>query len=179
LSKNSLAWLCLLIIFLSPGCQPKEHPELWDDSSHERALQETINDYLVENISITGFSGEAYCAYELLNTDRGSEGELYVWTLCQEYYLEQGSLTEGSGVSLPVALQTQGNNNQIHIIGHLVPRDGSYYGPDVRTIFPKSTWPQIMPETAEESDQYNFRANELMKETRMKARLDYELNIKK
>ena len=73
---------------------------------------------------------------------------------CQEYYLEQESLTPSSGVSLPVALQVQEKNGHYEIMSHLFPRDGTYYGPDVRATFPQSTWSQIMPQGEDEVNQY-------------------------
>lgn len=177
MSKSSLVFITAIAALLIAGCQCVAQLKPLDDVLSDPMLEERINDYLVENVSIIGFGGEAYCAYEYLNADQGGDGEIYIWVLCQEFYLDQGSVVEGSGISLPVALQTEEKNDQLEVIGHLVPRDGTYYGPDVRTIFPISTWPQIMPQNEEETDQYNYRADKLMEETRLKARLDYQLKI--
>ena len=118
-----------------------------------------------------------FCAYEPLNAVQGAEGMIYLWALCQEYYLEQESLIPGSGVSLPVALRIQEKNGHYEIIGHLVPRDGTYYGPDVRATFPQNTWSQIMPQGEDEISQYNYRANKLKKDTEMKARSYYGMSM--
>jgi hypothetical protein len=175
MSKKSLVWLCTIGVLLIAGCRGGGKTELRDDTLTDPDLEERINDYLAEHIAIIGFGGKPYCAYEMLNADQGKGGNLYIWALCQEYTLDGGSLRDGSGISLPVALQIQQDNQPIEIMGHLVPRDGSYYGPDVRSIFPRSTWPQIMSANQEDIGLYNYRANELMKATRMKARLDAEL----
>ncbi len=159
------------MILLCSGCQFKVQSQPADYSSADILSEEIINDYLIENIGITGFGGEVFCAHELMDAQPGKDGVIYVWALCQEYYLMQGSATDGSGISLPVALQTQQNGNKVEIIGFLIPRDGSYYGPDVREIFPKRTWPQIMPQNEDEINQYNSRAKKLMEETRIKAHL--------
>lgn len=173
MAKKILVWLCVITVFFNAGCQAAGINELRNEDFTDPEVEESINDYLVEHVAITGFGGLAFCGHELLNADQGKEGFLYLWALCQEYHLEQGPLTDGSGISLPVALQIEPKDHQIEIIGHLIPRDGSYYGPDVRDIFPKSTWSQIMPENEQEINQYNSRANELMRETRMKAKWEY------
>jgi hypothetical protein len=166
-----LRWLCLIAVLLVTGCQSQEQPEPPANSSLVLMREESINDYLATHIGITSRGGEVYCAYDLLDAGRATQGKLYIWALCLEYDVEHGSLTTGSGISLPVALQIQENNDHYEIIGHLVPGDGEYYGPDVRSIFPRSTWPQIMPENEAEINQYNSRANELMQDTLMQARL--------
>ncbi len=176
MTKKTLVWLWVIAVLLIASCQGGGKPELGDDPLTDPALEESINDYLVEHIAIIGYGGDAYCAYEMLNAEQGTGAELYLWTLCMEYYFKQGLLTGGSGISLPVALQIEQQNDHIEIIGHLVPQDGNDYGPDVRSIFPKSTWAQIMPQNEDEIDQYNLRANELMEETRRKAGLE-ELKI--
>lgn len=169
--KNKLLWLGLISILLVTACQNQAQPESSANTSLALMLEDSITDYLVTNIGITSFGGEAFCAYELLDAEPATEGNLYIWALCQEYDVEHGSLTTGSGISLPVALQTQAKNDHYEIIGHLVPGDGTYYGPDVRAIFPKSSWPQIMPQDEDEINQYNSRANKLMQDTLMQARL--------
>lgn len=167
--KKKLLWIGLISILLVTACQNQAQPEPSANTSLALMLDDSITDYLVTNIGITSFGGETFCAYELLNAARATEGNIYIWALCLEYYSEQGSLATGSGISLPVALQTQKKNDHTEIIGHLVPRDGTYYGPDVRAIFPNSSWPQIMPRNEDEINQYNSRANELQEETRMQA----------
>ena len=138
---------------------------------------ENIEDYLVINIGISAFGGKVFCAYEPLNAEQGVEDKIYLWALCQEYYLEQESLMPGTGVSLPVALQIQEKNGHYEVIDHIVPRDGTYYGPDVQATFPRSTWSQIMPQGDDEINQYNYRVNELEKDTEMQARSYYGIGV--
>lgn len=168
--------LCIAIILLV-GCQLKEKDDNSISASKDISQVENIEDYLVTNIGISAFDGKVFCAYEPLNAEQGAESKIYLWALCQEYYLEQGSLTPGSGVSLPVALQIQEKNGRYEVIDHLVPRDGTYYGPDVQATFPQSTWSQIMPQNDDEINQYNYRANELEKDTEMQARAYYGIDI--
>jgi len=175
--KKRLGWLSGIVIILLVGCQPGEQ----DDNSiaaFGNILQvENIEDYLVLNVGISAFGGKVFCAYESLNAELGADDKIYLWALCQEYYLEQESLIPGSGVSLPVALQIQEKNSHYKVIDHLAPRDGTYYGPDVRATFPQSTWSQIMPQGDDEINQYNYRANELEKDTEMQARSYYDIGV--
>jgi hypothetical protein len=175
--KKSPVWPWAIAVLFLTGCLGGNQPADLTDSLLDPALEERINEYLAEQVAIIGFGGEAYCAHDIMNAAQVKDGELYLWALCQEYYQEGELLKEGSGISLPVDLQIQGKDQKIMVMGHRIPRDGSYYGPDVRSIFPKSTWSQIMPQNKEETSLYNLRAKELIKETRMKAALEYNLDI--
>ncbi len=159
--KRSRIWIIILLFTTSCLAQPSANLPT------DPFLNESITTYLVEEVGINGFGGEVFCAFEYLDSNKDADGNIFIWALCQEYYLAGDSITEGSGTSLPVALQTQSANGQVVIIGHRVPGDGSYYGPDVREIFPRSTWSQIMPKKGEGLNQYNLRASELSNETRM------------
>jgi hypothetical protein len=159
ISKSTWIWY-IAVLFLA-SCL--------SHTPFDSSLDDHINTYLVDEVGIAGFGGEIFCAFEYLDSDIDPAGTIYIWALCQEYNLMEDSLTEGSGLSLPVALETQMGNDQIEIIGHRVPGDGSHFGPDVHEIFPRGTWRQIMPKKEAELDQYNLRASELSTETLDKA----------
>ena len=166
MARKKLWWLSFIVVILLVGCQPEKHDDSSITASGNIPRVENIEDYLVTNIGISAFGGEVFCAYEPLKTEQGVEGTIYIWALCLEYYLEQGSLIPGSGVSSPVALRIQEKNGHYEVIGHLVPRDGTYYGPDVRAIFPPGAWSQI----------YYYRGSKLEEDTEMKARLYYGIS---
>ena len=166
MARKKQWWLSFIVVILLVGCQPEKHDDSSITASGNIPQVENIEDYLVTNIGISGFGGEVFCAYEPLNAEQGAEGKIYLWALCLEYYLEQGSLIPGSGVSSPVALRIQEKNGHYEVIGHLVPRDGTYYGPDVRAVFPQSAWSQI----------YYYRGSKLEEDTEMKARLYYGIS---
>ena len=153
----------LIGLIFSTGCRA-EISALSDPS-----LSSLINTYLSKEIGISGFDGEVYCAFDYLQDPPTAAGEIYIWALCLEFYGEPDQLQEGSGISLPVALQIQEGDGQFQVTGHLFPGNGSLYGPDVKEIFPASTWGAILPVTDEEQDQYNLRANRLMNEVRLLA----------
>ncbi|MFC2030489.1 hypothetical protein ACFLWA_07170 [Chloroflexota bacterium] len=166
-------WLSLILIILLVGCQSERQDDSSMTASGNISQIVDIEDYLVTNVGISAFGGEVFCAYKPLDVVQGVEGKMYLWVLCQEYYLEQESLIPGSGVSLPVAVRIQEKDGHYEIVEHLVPRDGAYYGPDVRATFPESTWSQIMPRGEDGISQYNYRANTLEEETEEKARSYY------
>jgi hypothetical protein len=162
--------LSFIAVILLTGCQSGKHEDRSIAASEIISQVENIKDYFVTNIGITGFSGEVFCSYEPLNTEQGANSKIYLWALCQEYYLEQGALIPGSGISLPVSLRIQVKNDHYQVTDHLAPRDGTYYGPDVQAIFPPSTWSQILPKGKNEINQYSYRANKLEKVTKMQAK---------
>lgn len=158
--KKILALILLAAVLCTASCRSVNPPQ------PDPALDEPITTHLVEQIGISGFEGEIFCAFEYLDLPREVDQEIYIWALCQEYYLEGSSLTEGSGISLPVALQVEELEGQPQITGHLIPGDGSRYGPDVKEIFPASIWGKILPDNDQERNQYNLRASQLLNEVR-------------
>jgi hypothetical protein len=129
-----------------------------------------IRSYLAASIGISAFGGEVFCAYEPLDARQGQQGRLYLWALCQEYFVEDGELRAGSGVSLPVVLFVQEANDRLAIVRHRMPRDGAAYGSDVRSLFPASVWDQVMPQGKDEILAYNGRSERLERETETQAR---------
>jgi hypothetical protein len=164
-------WRLLMVVILLAGCCPAKQDDGSATIIKDVLLVENIDGYLAKNVGTSGFGGKVFCAYEPLNAQ--AEGKIYLWVLCEEYYLEQGALMPGSGASLPVALLVQESNGRYEISGLLVPRDGTGYGIDVRAIFPPSAWSQIMSQSKDEMERYNERAARLEEQTEMKARLYY------
>ena len=130
---------------------------------------ESIRAYLVASLGISAYGGEVFCAYEPLDAQQGLEGRLYLWVLCQEYGVRQGVIQPGSGISLPVVLLVQVQGGSPVFMGHRAPGDGAAYGPDVRMLFPSSTWHQIAPQDETDIRGYNARAERLERQTEMQA----------
>ncbi len=169
MTRSAVWMLAILLFLLLVGCQHAESMDRVIMDSASILQIDTLENYLVANVGISAFDGVVFCAYEPLDAAQGVDGKIYLWVLCQEYYLEHEALDRGSGVSLPVALQIQDQNDRYEITGYWIPRDGTYFGPDVRAAFPENTWAQIMPRSLEEIEQYNQRANRLELETERKA----------
>jgi hypothetical protein len=163
-----------VIVIMLVGCQSARNDDAPASIPEEIPGVENVEDYLAANVGTSAFGGNVFCVYEPLNAPQGAEGKIYLWALCREYVLEQTSLVAGSGVSLPVVLLIREKNDHREVVGHLVPRNGTHYGPDVRATFPPSAWPQIMPQGEDGIYSYNRRADRLGKEAEAKARLYYD-----
>jgi hypothetical protein len=173
MARSRSWWISFLALVLLVGCRSERHDD-HPTMDFDPILQiDALESYLVDHVGISGFGGEVFCAYEPFDTLQGVGGKAYLWVLCQEYYLEQEALNRGSGVSLPVVLRIQEIDGRYEILDSSFPRDGAYYGSDVRAAFPECTWAHIMPRSVEEIHQYNDRANKLESETEMKARAYY------
>lgn len=131
-------YFSVLIVFVLAGCREvmtKPNSDLL--IAEKFASVESINNYLETNLASTGFNGKAYCAYQVLDGQlNNSPQKIYLWVLCQEYYQEEGILKQGTGSSFPIALEIMANNDQLEVINHHQPRDGSLYSKDIAVIFP-------------------------------------------
>jgi hypothetical protein len=132
-----------------------------------------VESALVENIGLTSFGGEAFCAYDVLGEEIRVDGaDVYVWALCGEYILENGMLTLGTASSLPVALHMQESGESYDVISIEVPHDGTGYMPSIEAIFPPDAIREMCHGNA---DCYNERANRLENKIEQKARQYYGL----
>ncbi len=126
-----------------------------------------IEGYLIEKIGEANFGGQVFCAFEVLDTVSQPAGvDVYVWSLCAEYYLDNGALTMGTASSLPVALHLQQEDEQYRVISHEIPLDGVDYEPSIQRIFP----PQAIENMCEgDIPCYNERAERLQQAVQEKA----------
>ena len=176
MAKQTPYRLSLILVLLLLGCRSARQRD--DSLADLRSTLDAadIEGYLTAGVGISGFRGRVFCAYEPLDAQPAARGKLFIWALCQEYYVEDGALALGSGVSLPVALLVEEHNGGLEIVGHLVPGDGTRFGPDVRATFPRSTWFQIMPSSRQDRAEYNHRASRLADDGEMSARLHYGIS---
>ena len=130
-----------------------------------------VEEYLIEKIGIASFDGQVFCSYEVLDTKREDiKVDVYVWALCEEYYLVDNALETGTGSSLPVALYLQKSDNEYRLQSYEVPKDGMGYRPSIEIIFPS-----LAIEHMCEGDPHchNQRVERLELENRQKAREYY------
>ena len=133
---------------------------------------EDLQSYLEAYIESPNSGGRIFCAYELLGKEtRHGTQQIYLWTTCMEYFVKDGTLVSGAGVSLPAVLIAEATSRGYLIRTHMIPQDGEDYGESVRRIFP----PRYHSLIFAESDQYNKRAENLLKDTENKARKYYHL----
>jgi hypothetical protein len=141
--------------------------------SQEGVYLKPVEGYLVENIGIASFSGQVFCSYEVLDTKQEeAQVDMYVWAMCQEYYLEGRSLVMGTGSSLPVALHLQGLDGGYRLASYEVPKDGIGYWPSIQAIFPALAIERMCEG---DTDCYNGRAERLERESEQKAKAFYSI----
>jgi hypothetical protein len=130
-----------------------------------------VEGYLVKNIGIISYGGQVFCSYEVLDTKQENINiDVYVWVLCEEYYLDDNALKMGTGSSLPVALHLQKVDSEYRLLSYEVPKDGTEYGPSIKNIFP----PIAIKRMCEgDADCYNERAGRLELEVLQKAKEYY------
>jgi len=104
----------------------------------EALINEQLENYLSQVLE-TNYGGKVFCSHHLYGYDEEKPAGLvkaYVWAYCEEYYLENGKLKMGSGVSEPVLVTLELENGALMVKNHQPPRDGELYAPSIREMFP-------------------------------------------
>jgi hypothetical protein len=83
-------------------------------------------------VSSTSFGGRSYCALRVLD-QTAHFADLAAF--CQEYYLKDGALAEGSGSDEPVRLSYTGTGAATRVTGIAVPQSGHQMEPDLKRLF--------------------------------------------
>lgn len=127
------------------------------------ASDEIIEAYLIQRIATTSESGPVFCAYEAIAPMRQLRDgvEVFLWVVCQEYYLESNMVEEGTGISLPMSLTLAENESVFAVLGSRVPGEISQSEELVHQYFPRSAWRKIFPITAHDLEEYNARIERL------------------
>jgi len=142
-------------------------------TSGEESILAPLDAYLVENIAESSFGGKVFCAYDILAMDmRKDAANVYVWALCGEYFLADGTLTLGTASSLPVVISMKRSFGGYTITGYAFPQDGMGYMPSIRELFPASA---IQAMCHEKPDCYNERAIRLEQTIQAEAMTSYGL----
>ena len=112
-------------------------------------VKNVTKDYLVKNVGNIGSRGKMFCVYTVLDIEPQSSGvNEYVFTLCQEYYLSNGELKDGTGTDLPVALFLQRSDDGYKVVDSKIPGPGDEYWADIKKFFPEKTFAEIRSLTA-------------------------------
>ncbi len=111
---------------------PTEQPtptRLQDQKStpHWAEYEESLAESMLAGACPAGAESgcDALCEWVILGH---REQEVYVWALCQVAYSDTGPAASGPAV---IRLSPGGKIEAV-----LIPRDGVYYGPDIRKLFP-------------------------------------------
>ena len=130
--------------------EKSNQPEINKNEGKEKTIAKTgcvpessgldcrVTKYLEEKLSITSKGGLTFCSYEILGPQE-KRHILHLYTLCQEFYLYEGKIYEGSGLSTPIVLTESKEGN----FSYWKPRDGSYFYKDVKEKFPPEILPKI------------------------------------
>lgn len=107
-------------------------------------LKVVIDEHLTANIVKPSFGGRVFCAHKTLaiEEDGGGVNE-YVFAVCQEYKRSNGTLNQGTGTAVPVALRVKNLDGTVPVITHKVPRDSPMYERDIERMFPAQTHDEI------------------------------------
>ncbi|MFH0845991.1 MAG: hypothetical protein V1851_01150 [Patescibacteria group bacterium] len=112
-------------------------------------LKKTIEDYLVTLDDLawqTEDETSNICVFENLDSDN----ELFplsLWVYCVEYRIdESGEIEKFSGVSLPLLLDYPNELSfyDLEKFTFKIPRDGAFYGADIREIFSENIQEKIL-----------------------------------
>jgi hypothetical protein len=119
---------------------PTPAPPSGDLTTEAGVLQhffESDRDWLSRGLGGPNFGGRVYCAVDLLG--QSPDGcDVYVWTLCQEFYGTKSTVELGTGVSAPVLLHVNGSGPHMVLTSWRMPGDGAVYARDIATMFPAS-----------------------------------------
>ena len=130
----------IILLFIIAGCQSQGNSNNISIADSDKQIIET---YLNEEVMAPNFGGNIFSAHEVLQTDKYQE-EIYVWALIMECFSTDDGLEKGTGMSVPMVLYfDQAEGDEIKVINHTIPRDGSYYQEDIKKLFPRNIQSKI------------------------------------
>lgn len=63
---------------------------------------------------------------------------IYAWVLEEKYYLENNEIKQEGGSSIPYKFVVENIEGKFTVTDSIIPRDGSYYVDDMKSIFPSN-----------------------------------------
>lgn len=115
---------------------------LYSKDLKDPVLAAAIQAVMLERFGDANFGGRPFCSFLLFappQADASGTISLYLEYLCQEYYLVNGILEEGSGGAQPVALRMAKRTGGWEVLECWTPQRGNW-GPSIRAVFPPETW---------------------------------------
>lgn len=76
--------------------------------------------------------------YLIEEKERDELYNIYAWVLEEKYYLENNEIKQDGGSSIPHKFVVENINDKFIVTDSIIPRDGSYYTDDMKSIFPSS-----------------------------------------
>lgn len=107
----------------------------------EKRIEIAIKDYLVsigdKECTIDG--EKAFVSMRIYEIDEEKNFyNVYAWVLEEKYYLFNNEITEAAGSSIPYKFVVEKQDDEFVVLSSQMPRDGSYYGEDMDSMFPRS-----------------------------------------
>ncbi len=122
---------------------------------------DAITEFLTHGPLSTWMGGNVFASYVVLGeAHNGSTTTRYIWADIESFVAENGAIKPESGSSIPIAVDLITRDGEDVVVGYRVPRDGSYYGPDIRKIFPKNVQQKISSHLQELTQQLGVRNRE-------------------
>jgi hypothetical protein len=110
-------------------------------NNYEEQRDKAITEYLLSQKSLawkTKPESTNFCVFEVLD----KEQQLFpisLWVRCGEFEFQNNKTSELSGISAPILIDYPNELSYFNpqLFSHKLPRDGSLYLQDVKTIFPE------------------------------------------
>ena len=141
--------------------QPTLSGFLFSADIEDPLLAEAIQSALPEQIGVVGFGGHSFCSYALLmplQTTANGDVQAYLQVFCNEFYLEEGTLWQGTGISVPVAFTLAKQGEVWYVIESQRPKMGNW-GESLREIFPPEALRLLINSTPDEISRHNAVIN--------------------
>lgn len=110
---------------------------------NEELLERTIRDYFLlraknESRNLNNEKSFISTKTYLINEVDYDTTIVYMWILNITYYEDNNIIKENSGSSIPYKITLEKSDNEYLVVETEMPRDGSYYASDMKTLFPKA-----------------------------------------
>ena len=94
-------------------------------------------DYIEKTVCLPASASNrtTVCAAKVIGDDRN---HLYLYVYKAEYYYQDQKLSRIGVELFPLSLEIERSGDDVDIVGHALPADGTQYGSSIRDIFPNS-----------------------------------------
>lgn len=94
-------------------------------------------DYIEKTVCLPASASNrtTVCAAKVIGDDRN---HLYMYVYKAEYYYQDQKLSRIGVELFPLSLEIERSGDDVDIVGHALPADGTQYGSSMRDIFPNS-----------------------------------------
>ena len=109
---------------------------------HEEEIEIAIKDYLIDKSDNEPSHHEnekgfiSFRIYLLEEKEKNLDYNIYAWVLEEKYYLKNNEIKKDSASSIPYKFIVKYIDNEYVVTDSRIPRDGSMYVKDMKSIFP-------------------------------------------